>query len=111
MPSTAASSGSSVSSNRRSPRSLPYDVEFSLTRNSSLTPCSASHRASPRTSPGRRETNDPRNDGIAQNEQRRSQPLASLRGAIGPPSSRLRTARGPEAGGGGGGGGRAAEVW
>ena len=29
----AASSGSSVSSSRRSPRSLPYDVEFSLTRN------------------------------------------------------------------------------
>ena len=36
--------------------------------------------------------------GIAQNEQRRSQPQASLSGAIGPPSSRRRTARGPVAG-------------
>ena len=98
MPSTAASSGSSVSSRRRSPRSLPYDVEFSLTRNSSRTPCAASHRASASTSAGRRQTNEPRKLGIAQNEQRRSQPLASLSGAIGPPSSRRRTARGPDAG-------------
>ena len=44
---------------------------------------------------GRRLTNEPRKLGIAQNEQRRSQPLASLSGAIGPPSSRRRTARGP----------------
>ena len=48
---------------------------------------------------GRRETKEPRKDGIAQNEQRRSQPLASLSGAIGPPSSRRRTARGPDVAG------------
>ena len=47
---------------------------------------------------GRRETNEPRKLGIAQNEQRRSHPLASLSGAIGPPSSRRRTVRGPVAG-------------
>ena len=40
----ARARGSSVSSSRRSPRSLPYDVEFSLTRNSSRTPCPASQR-------------------------------------------------------------------
>ena len=97
-PSTAASSGSSVSSSRRSPRSLPYDVEFSLTRNSSRTPCSASHRASVSTSAGRRETNAPRNDGIAQKAQRRSQPEAILSGAHGRPSSRRRTTRGPLSG-------------
>ena len=38
IPSTAASSGSRASSSRRSPRSFPYEVEFSLTRNSSRTP-------------------------------------------------------------------------
>ena len=97
-PSTAASSGSSVSSSRRSPRSLPYDVEFSLTRTSSRTPCSASQRASVSTSAGRRDTNEPRKDGIAQNVQRRSQPEASLSGATGPLPSRRRSDRGPEAG-------------
>ena len=80
-PSTAASSGSSVSSSRRSPRSLPYDVEFSLTRTSSRTPWSASQPASASSSGGRRDTNAPRNAGIAQNVQRRSQPQASLSGA------------------------------
>ena len=59
-------------------------MEFSLTRNSSRTPSAASQRASSRTSVGRRLTNEPRNVGIAQNVQRRSQPLASLSGAIGP---------------------------
>ena len=55
-----------------------------------MTPCSASQRASSSTSVGRRLTNEPRKLGIAQNEQRRSQPLASLSGAIGPPSRRRR---------------------
>ncbi len=98
MPSIAASSGSSVSSSRRSPRSLPYDVLFSLTRNTSRTPSPASQRASASTSEGRRLTKEPRKLGIAQNEHRRSQPLASFNGAIGPPASRRRTARGPLAG-------------
>ena len=98
MPSTAASSGSIVSSSRRSPRSLPYDVEFSLTRNSSRTPCSPSQRASVSTSAGRRDRNAPRNAGIAQNAQRRSQPEAIFSGAQGRPSSRRRSTRGPEAG-------------
>ena len=73
---------------------MPYDVEFSLTRNSSRTPSAASQRASSRTSVGRRLTNEPRNDGIAQNVQRRSQPDASLSGAIGPVVSRERGATG-----------------
>ena len=94
----SASSGSSVSSSRRSPRSLPYDVLFSLTRNSSRTPSPASQRASATTSEGRRLTNEPRKLGMAQKEQRRSQPLASFSGAIGPPSRRRRTVRGPLAG-------------
>ena len=55
-------------------------MEFSLTRNSSRAPWSASQRASVSTSEGRRLTNEPRKLGIAQNEQRRSQPLASLSG-------------------------------
>ena len=92
-----ASSGSSVSSSRRSPRSLPYDVEFSLTSTSSRTPCSASQRASARTSDGRRETKAPRKLGIAQNVQRRSQPRASFSGATGLSSSRRRTTVGPPA--------------
>ena len=57
MPSTAASSGSSVSSSRRSPRSLPYDVEFSLTRTSSRTPWlgqPARPRRAPRAGAGTR---------------------------------------------------------
>src|SRR5690606_30416620 len=83
---------------RRSPRSLPYDVEFSLTRNSSRTPCSASQRASASRSSGGRDRNAPRNLGIAQNVQRRSQPEASLRGAYGPVPSLLRYTRGPDAG-------------
>src|SRR3954447_4247218 len=98
MPSRAASSGSRLSSRRRSPRSLPYDVLFSLTRNTSRTPSPASQRASLRTSDGRRLTNEPRKLGMAQNEQRRSQPLASFSGAIGPPPRRRRTTRGPDAG-------------
>ena len=97
-PATAASSGSIVSSSRRSPRSLPYDVEFSLTRKISLTPCSPSQRASASTSDGRRETNAPRNIGMAQNAHRRSQPLAIFSGAHGRPSSRARITRGPLAG-------------
>ena len=63
-----------------------------------MTPCVASHWPSCRTSLGRRLTNEPRKLGIAQKEQRRSQPLASLSGAIGPASRRRRTARGPVAG-------------
>ena len=43
------------------------------------------------TSVGRRETNEPRNIGMAQNEHRRSQPLAIFSGAQGRASSRERT--------------------
>ena len=43
---------------------------------------------------GRRLTNEPRKRGIAQNVQRRSQPDASLSGAIGPVVSRDRGATG-----------------
>ena len=65
----------------------------------SLTPCSASQRVSPSTSEGRREMNEPRKDGMAQNEQRRSQPEASFTEATGLlPSLRRSGARGPEAG-------------
>src|SRR5450631_2719062 len=100
IPSTAAISGSIVSSRRRSPRSLPYDVEFSLTRKTSLTSCSPSQRASARTSEGRLDTKEPRNIGIAQKAQRRSQPLAIFSGAHGLPSRRARITRGPLAGDG-----------
>jgi len=65
-------------------------VEFSLTSTSSVTPCDASHRASPSTSTGGRETNAPRKVGMAQNAQRRSQPDASLSAAEGPEASRRR---------------------
>lgn len=65
----------------------------------SLTPCSASQRVSPSTSLGRREMKEPRKDGMAQKEQRRSQPEASLTDATGLLSRRRRSgARGPEAG-------------
>ena len=48
---------------------------------------------------GRREMKEPRKDGMAQKEQRRSQPEASFTEATGAPSSRRRRgARGPEAG-------------
>ena len=67
-------------------------------RGTSRTPCPASHRASSSSSVGRRDTNEPRKVGMAQNVQRRSQPDASFSGAIGPSPSRLRTARGPLAG-------------
>ena len=72
-------------------------MEFSLTRNSSRAPWVPSHCASWSTSLGRRLTNEPRNAGIAQNEQRRSQPLASFSAAVGPGSSRRRTDAGPDA--------------
>ena len=82
MPSPLASSGSSVSSSRRSPRSLPYDVEFSLTSTTSRTPWLGEPLAPRRgASGGRRETNEPRKAGIAQNEHRRSHPTASFSGA------------------------------
>src|ERR1700733_8751653 len=90
MPSVAARSGRTSSSSRRLPRSLPYEVEFSLTRNSSRTPWLASQRASARISGGRRDTNAPRKDGMAQNEQRRSQPDAIFSGATTPAVSRRR---------------------
>src|SRR5580658_7006915 len=90
MPSVAARSGRTSSSSRRLPRSLPYDVEFSLTSTSSRTPWLASQRASARISGGRRDTNAPRNDGMAQNEQRRSQPDAIFSGATTPADSRRR---------------------
>src|SRR5580692_608800 len=90
MPSIAARSGSTASSSRRLPRSLPYEVEFSLTRTSSCTPFSASQRASASSSGGRRETNAPRKDGMAQNEQRRSQPDAIFSGATTPADNRRR---------------------
>ena len=51
----------------------------------------ASHSASASSSSGVRETNAPRNAGIAQNAQRRSQPLASFSEATGPVSSRRRS--------------------
>src|SRR5215831_19854437 len=98
MPSIPASSGSTDSSSRRSPRSLPYDVEFSLTSRSSRTPWPASHSASASSSGGRRETNAPRKAGMAQNEQRRSQPDAILSGAVTPPVNRRRITRGPQGG-------------
>ena len=63
---------------------------FSLTRNSSDTPSLASHWASSRISVGLRETNEPRKIGIAQNAQRRSQPVAIFRGEIGALSKRVR---------------------
>src|SRR5260370_20616553 len=121
MPSVPARSGRTSSSSRRLPRSLPYDVEFSLTRNSSRTPWLASQRASAKISGGRRDTNAPRNDGMAQNEQRRSQPDAIFSGATTPADTRRRktvplgpvhgaagsvTGAGRAAGGGGGRGGR-----
>src|SRR5208282_1890723 len=62
----------------------------SLTSTSSRTPWPASQRASARISGGRRETNAPRKEGIAQKEQRRSQPDAILSGATTPPDSRRR---------------------
>lgn len=65
----------------------------------SLTPSPASQRVSPSTSEGRREMKEPRKDGMAQNEQRRSQPEASFTEATGLlPSRRRSGARGPEAG-------------
>ncbi len=83
---------------RRSPRSLPYDVEFSLTSKQLAYAVAASHLASSTTSVGRLDRNEPRNRGIAQKEQRRSHPDASLSGAIGPDPRRRRIARGPLAG-------------
>ena len=56
-----------------------------------------SHAASATTSSGGREMNDPRNDGMAQNAQRRSQPEASLRFATGPSVSRVRARLGTQA--------------
>src|SRR6202041_1895523 len=49
-----------------------------------------SQRASARISGGRRDTNAPRKDGMAQNEQRRSQPDAIFSGATTPAVSRRR---------------------
>lgn len=49
----------------------------------SFTPCSASQRVSPSTSDGRREMKEPRKEGMAQKEQRRSQPEASFTEATG----------------------------
>ena len=98
MPGTAASAGSSSSSSRGLPRSLPYDVEFSLTSTSSRTPWPASHPASATRSSGGRDRNAPRNAGIAQKLHRRSHPDAILSGATGPPDSRRRSVRGPDAG-------------
>ena len=73
-------------------------MEFSLTSSSSRTPSAASQPASASSSGGRRETNAPRNDGIAQNEHLRSQPDAIFSGAVTPPDSRRRIGRGPDAG-------------
>src|ERR1039458_7099558 len=69
MPLVAARSGRTSSSSRRLPRSLPYEVEFSLTSTSSRTPLSASQRASAKISGGRRETNAPRKDDVEPPEQ------------------------------------------
>ena len=58
----------------------------------------ASQRASASISAGGRETNAPRNDGIAQKAQRRSQPEASFSGATGPavePAAQPEASRGP----------------
>ncbi len=91
MPSIAAMPSRRCSSAWESARSLPYEVVFSETRLSSLTPSAASQAASARISSGVRETNEPRKDGMAQKVQRRSQPEASLRFATGPSVRRLRT--------------------
>src|SRR5450755_971412 len=98
MPGTAASCGSASASSLRLPRSLPYDVEFSLTSSSSRTPCSASQAASATRSGTGRDTNAPRKAGIAQNVHLRSQPDAILSGATTPPPSLRRSTRGPDAG-------------
>ena len=82
--------GSKDSSNRKSPKSLPYEVEFSLTKTASVTPRPASQATSATTSAGGREMNEPRNEGIAQKVHRRSQPDASFTGATGEFSSLLR---------------------
>ena len=63
---------------------------FSLTKNISETPFSASQRASLMISVGLREIKEPRKYGIAQNEQRRSQPDAIFNGAHGATPRRLR---------------------
>src|SRR6266700_5119731 len=98
MPGTAASAGKTSSRSRRFPRSLPYDVEFSLTSTSSRTPSPASQAASASRSAGSRETNAPRKDGIAQKVHRRSHPDAIFSGAASPRDSLRRSTRGPEAG-------------
>ena len=64
-------------------------MEFSATRQTSETPWPASQATSSRISVGRRERNRPRNDGMAQNEQSRSQPSASLTRATGPRAGAL----------------------
>src|SRR5829696_3414218 len=91
--STVASSASSDSSSLTFPRSLPYDEEFSLIRNSSRAPESTSHRASVMMSSGARDTYDPRKRGIAQKLQRRSQHDAIFSAAEGPLVSRRRWLR------------------
>ena len=63
-----------------------------------IAPAGALRRASAIRSAGGRDRKAPRNAGIAQNEQRRSQPEAILSGASGPPSSLRRSTRGPDAG-------------
>ena len=95
IPSGCTKSGKSFSSNLKSPRSLPYEVEFSLTKRSSRTPFSPSQAASSKISPGSRETNEPRNAGIAQKVHLRSQPEAIFNGAQGVDSRRLRYTCGP----------------
>ena len=82
-PEIAAKSGRIFSIKRKFPKSFPYEVVFSLTRNNSLTPLWASHAPSCKISVGRREIKEPRKYGIAQNEQRRSQPDAIFSGAHG----------------------------
>ncbi|CAB4829911.1 unannotated protein [freshwater metagenome] len=89
-PGISAKSGNNFSINVRSPRSFPYEVVFSLTKKSSLTPLVDNQRASSNISVGRRETNAPRKYGIAQKEQRRSQPDAIFSGAHGALPKRLR---------------------
>ena len=84
------SAGKRASSKFMSPRSLPYEVVFSLTKNSSRTPRSLSHTASAIMSVGRLETNEPRKAGIAQNVHLRSQPFAIFKGAYGFESRRRR---------------------
>ncbi len=89
--------GSMVSRRRMSPRSLPYEVLFGDQHD--LLDALLGQPAGLVQHVAGRETKEPRKDGMAQKEQRRSQPEASFTEATGEPSRRRRRgARGPETG-------------